>query len=149
MLQNILQQIGNNKTCPVAVIIQNSKVLMGKRHYSENEVFWTCPGGRCNSGETIEIALRREVGEEIGITDFEILKYITELDGYLEGDKVFLFLCQTKQIPRLMEPANFSEWRWFGLGEVPQDFITQPARKIIIDLLKNELPSRRRATGYS
>ncbi len=123
--------------------------MLGKRHYSESEVFWTCPGGRCNDGETIETALRREVYEEIGINELDILEYIAELNGYLDCDKVFLFLCQTKQAPRLMEPANFSEWRWFGLGEVPQDFITQPARKIIIDLLKNKLPSRRRASGYS
>ena len=91
-MQNILSSVGNTKTCPIALIIKDKKILLGHCHYEEVSV-WTCPGGRCEEGETVESALRREVEEEIGVNDLEIKEYLGELLGANEGDIVPMFLC--------------------------------------------------------
>ena len=102
---------------------------------------WTCPGGRCEDGETVETTLRREVAEETGITDLQILSYIGEVPGAKESDIVPLFFCTTEQEPRLMEPEKFSEWRWISKEDYfrgfPENFINSPARKLIVDFLRN------------
>lgn len=139
-LKEILSKKGNNITCPIAVFIKDNRVLSGYRHYKlddgKNLSVWTCPGGRCDVGETVEETLRREVYEEIGIKDFTIVEYIGQIEGAKKGDIGLIFLCETSQSPRLMEPEKFSEWRWFSLEELPKSFINKNAKKVIINLLK-------------
>lgn len=142
MLQKKLSQLGNKKLCPVAVFIKDEKILVGLRHYTPDKwkaiSVWTCPGGRCDENETIESTLKREVAEEVGITEFEITQYIGEVPGAKKGDIVPLFLCRTFQSPKLMEPEKFSEWTWFLIKELPDNYINNDARKVIMNfLLKN------------
>ena len=86
-------------------------------------------------GETIESTLRREVKEEVGITDLEIHEFIGEILGAKEGDAVPVFFCTTKQEPRLMEPEKFSEWRWVPITEYlsgePWSTMNLPAHKLV------------------
>lgn len=89
---------------------------MGHRHYTPDKwkkiSVWTVPGGRCDEGEKIEETLRREVREETGITDLEIIEYLGQVSGAKDGDIVPIFACKTLQEPTLMEPEKFSEWSW-------------------------------------
>lgn len=139
-MQEELKKIGNDITCPVAVIIRDGKVLMGYRHYTPNKwktiSVWTCPGGRCDNGESVETTLRREVEEETGIKELEIINFISEVPGAKEGDNVPLFLCSTSKEATLVEPHKFSKWRWFGKDDFPENFINENVREIILKLLK-------------
>lgn len=50
----------------VAAIIQkDNKILATKRGYGEFENMWEFPGGKIEIGETREIALKREIKEEL------------------------------------------------------------------------------------
>ena len=141
-MENQLSRIGDKTTCPVAVIIRNGKILMGLRHYTPDKwktiSVWTIPGGRCDSGETLENTLRREVEEETGINDLKIIKYLGEVPGSKSGDVVFLFVCNSEQEVRLIEPEKFSEWRWFSMKEYPENFINPAALNLIKKYLLNE-----------
>ena len=116
LITDQLSHIGTRVTCPAAVIIKNESILLGLRNYTPDKwkaiSVWTTPGGRCEEGETVEIALRREVKEEIGVENLRILDFIGEIPGAKEGDIVPVFLCDTDEEPRLMEPEKFSEWKW-------------------------------------
>ena len=96
-------------------------MLLGLRNYTPDKwkkiSVWTFAGGRMEPEETIEEALRREVKEETGITNFEIHDIFAQLDGAREGDVIILFYCTTTEEPKLMEPEKFSEWRWVEFSE--------------------------------
>ena len=142
-LKEILSEKGSNITCPFAVFIKDNKVLNGFRHYKLDNgktlSVWTCPGGRCEAGETVEETLRREVYEETGIKDFVIIRYIGRIEGAKKGDIGLIFLCESSQSPKLMEPEKFSEWKWvlikdYIAGESYSGF-NPLARKMITDYL--------------
>lgn len=134
-----LKSIGNEKTCPAAIIIRDKKILMGLRHYTQEKwkdiTVWTLPGGRSTGKESIETTLRRETKEETGISDLIIIDYIAEVPGAKTEDIVPLFLCETTQKEILMEPDKFSEWKWFDAKNFPKNFINDHARDIILKLL--------------
>jgi ADP-ribose pyrophosphatase YjhB (NUDIX family) len=140
-----LKEMGNEYKCPIAIMMRDGKILNGYRNYTKEKwkdvSVWTVPGGRCDNGENLEETLRREVKEEVGITNFEIIDFIGETAGAKEGDILPIFFCITKEDARLMEPEKFSEWRWvekdeFINNEEEYGGFNPIARKLIIDYLK-------------
>lgn len=120
-MKKALAKAGDGVTCPIAVFVKDGKVLTGLRNYTKDKwkeiSVWTFPGGRSGAGETIEETLRREVAEEIGVTQFDILDFIGEASGAKEGDIVPMFFCATAQEAKLLEPEKFLEWRWVPIKE--------------------------------
>ncbi len=135
-MEEKLKEIGGTNKCPVAILTRDNHILFGLRNYTNDKSVWVIPGGRCKEGETLEEALRREVYEEVGISDLNIIKFAGEASGSTSGDVVPVFFCTTEQDYKLMEPEKFSEWRW-----VPKDeYIIEGKysgfnllRKIILD----------------
>ncbi len=137
-----LSDSGGDRICPAAFMLKGNKVLLGHRHYTGGlapSSLWTVPGGRGEDGETVEATLRREVAEETGIREFEILAYLQDIPGATSGDIVPIFLCTTKEDATLMEPEKFSEWRWVPLHEfaagTPSPFINPGARTIVTEFI--------------
>ncbi|MDQ5954730.1 MAG: Nudix hydrolase protein [Patescibacteria group bacterium] len=143
-MEQELNEIGDELKCPVAILVKDNKILTGHRHYAsdngEKNSVWTVPGGRSNKGEIMIDALRREVFEEVGITEFKIVDFIGEIAGAKEGDTVKIFFCTTNQDFKLMEPEKFSEWRWVSKSEYIEggEYLgfNMNARKLIVDYLK-------------
>jgi 8-oxo-dGTP pyrophosphatase MutT (NUDIX family) len=135
-----LKEKGTLTTCPIAMIIKDGKILAGLRNYTKDKwkviSVWTAPGGRCDENETVEETLKREVSEEIGVNDLEIIKFLGEVPGAKEGDNVLVYLCFTNSEPKLMEPEKFTEWKWFSLEEykqgVPTPYINEEVRKLVV-----------------
>jgi ADP-ribose pyrophosphatase len=134
-LKENLSKVGARAICPAVAIIRNGKMLIGLRNYTPEKFkkisLWTTPGGRCDEGETIEQALRRETGEETGIVKLEFIAYLGEVNGAKEGDVVPCFVGATDEDPRLMEPEKFSEWKWCDPNDIPENFIN-PLALILI-----------------
>lgn len=134
-----LDKDGDGIICLFATIIRNKKVLLGLRNYTADKwkdiSVWTAPGGRSEKGETLKETLLREVKEEVGITDLKIEKFLGEFPGAKEGDVVHMYLCTSEQEAKLMEPDKFSEWKWFGKDEIPENFINSKGEEIVRELL--------------
>ena len=132
-----LKHRGDARTCASAVIIRDGKILLGLRHYTPDKwksiSVWTTPGGRCDRGESVEEGLRRETKEETGISSLTIEQFLGVVPGMAEPDTLWVFLCHTAAEPTLMEPEKFSEWRWFSLAEILENFINPSLLKIVFD----------------
>lgn len=50
-----------------AIIHQDGKILATQRGYGDYKGWWEFPGGKMEPGETAEEAVRREIGEELGV----------------------------------------------------------------------------------
>jgi len=66
----------------VAGILLNSErhiLIADRRQASSMQDFWEFPGGKVNAGESADLALRRELAEELGIeiTTFEHYAHLT------------------------------------------------------------------------
>jgi len=118
--------------------MKKDKVLLGLRKYKSQQYkdgdFWTTPGGRCDEGESVETTLRREVYEEIGVKNFDIKKELGILPGAKEGDLVHVFICETEEDEKLMEPEKFEKWQWFNPKEIPENFLNPHILKLIENL---------------
>lgn len=134
-LNIILHKKGNNKDVPVAFIFKNDKLLIGLRNYTPDKwktiSVWTVPGGRCDGDETLEVTLKREMLEEVGINDFKVTQYLGNVPGAKEGDIIYVFKSETNQEPKLMEPEKFSEWIWCPVSEIPSNFINPKSLKLL------------------
>ena len=59
-----------------AVILRDGKIFATQRGYGEWKDWWEFPGGKIESGETPEEALKREIREELA-TEIEVGKLLT------------------------------------------------------------------------
>jgi 8-oxo-dGTP diphosphatase len=109
---------------------ENGRVLLGLRssdpEKSELEGGnWCIPGGKSEENELVIDSIIREVYEETGIT-LEKEKVI--LIGIVEHivkkhylSFVFMYNEPVKQEPKVTEPDEMLEWKWFKLDEVPDN----------------------------
>jgi len=131
------------------MILKENKVLLGKRHGDpkkadselHGEGTWTMPGGKLHFKEELEDAAFREVLEETGIKiKKEKLKLISVTNDVVE-DAHFItvgFLCQDFEgEPKIMEPDEITEWKWFDLDKLPSP-IFFPSKKILDKFLSQK-----------
>ncbi len=98
--------------------------------------FWEFPGGKRETGETLEDCLRRELFEELGIRiDMPVPYRIIRHDYPEKTVELHFFRCTIEE--GHAEPLDSAEIRWV----VPADlgrFTFPPADRIIIDALQRE-----------
>lgn len=103
------------------IIIQNAKVLLGKRLSKHGEATWGFPGGHLEYGETVEECAKREVLEETGITLRKLEQGPFTNDIFDEKHYITLFVIThiDKAKPKVLEKDKCSEWEWFEWHELP------------------------------
>ena len=120
----------------IVVLNNQNKVFVGKR--KDNPVDkWQMPQGGVDDGEDYLSAMKRELFEETGIKNFEIIKEIegmTEYElpnnllgkiwkGKYRGQKqkwfVVRFLGNDNEINLNTSKPEFIEWKWVNLDDLP------------------------------
>ena len=131
------------------MILKDNKVLLGKRHDDPQkadselcgEGSWTMPGGKLCFQEELEDAACRELLEETGIrTNKEKLEIISVTNDKVKNAHFVTigFLCKDFEgEPKVMEPDEITEWRWFDLNNLPNPMFF-PSEKILKKFLSKE-----------
>ena len=118
------------------VLNKNNQVFVGKRIDNPGK-FWQMPQGGVDDGEEYLEAMKRELFEETGIKNFELVNEIEgmteyELPDYLLGkiwkgkyrgqkQKWFVvrFLGNDNEINLNTSKPEFIEWKWANLDDLP------------------------------
>jgi len=130
------------------MLLKDGKVLLGKRNDDSikadsllhGEGAWTCPGGKLDFGEKIVEAAKKELSEETGIkaNDLKVISVTNEI----VHDAHFVtigFLCKNFDgEPKIMEPEEIEEWRWFPLNGLPKNMYL-PSLKLINNYLEDKI----------
>ena len=123
------------------VFNKNNQVFVGKRIDNPGK-FWQMPQGGVDDGEKYLEAMKRELFEETGIKNFELVKEIEgmteyELPDYLLGkiwkgkyrgqnQKWFImnFIGKDDEINIKTKNPEFLEWKWIQISELPKIPVT-------------------------
>ena len=119
---------------------------------------WATPGGGLASDETHEEAIRRELGEEVGLERFELgpviwhrTHVVSFLDGQWDGQAERIFLVRTPEFtptPRFSEAELRAEWvtawRWWTADELDRasdEFAPRRLPDLVRTLLRDGPPA--------
>ena len=137
----------------VGIMLANKekKIFVGKR--IDNRAAWQMPQGGVDQDENIVDAAKRELKEETGVSSIKIIKksdkiYTYDLPDYLlgkiwkgrfKGQKQTWFLAQflgtDDEINLDQKNAEFKEWKWVGINELP-DLIVPFKKNLYQELVK-------------
>ena len=119
-----------------AIIRQDDKLFATQRGYGEWKDWWEFPGGKVESGETHEDALRREIREELA-TEIEVGNLLTtvEYDYPQFHLTMHCYLCSIVSGQLLL--LEHEDARWLGMDEL-DSVRWLPADVEVVKLIKKE-----------
>ena len=117
-----------------AVIKKNNKYLIAQRNRNKHfALHWEFPGGKVESGETFEIALQREINEELSIG----IKIYKKISSQIHRDdkinvNVHYFLCEHSAGKIIL--TEHEDLKWVTKKEL-SSYRMAPGDSKIIELL--------------
>lgn len=106
-----------------ALIFKDNKCLLLKRRNSPR--IWGPPGGRVFVGETLMEAIKREILEETGLNDVEILMPLYFWAGKHGKDKLeaMTFLCRHNK-GKIVLSSEHESYKWMSLPQIKKMAVT-------------------------
>jgi 8-oxo-dGTP diphosphatase len=128
-------------TVVAALIEQEGKLLVcQRRRGSRFELMWEFPGGKVETGETLENALARELQEELGVTarigpEIHRLRHQYASTG-VPFELVFF---AASAVPGDIRNLEFERIEWRELRSLPQLDFLEADRDLIAKLASGEI----------
>lgn len=115
------------------VVINDGKILLGKRKGAHGSGEWSFAGGHLEFGETVEECALRELAEETGLKALSV-HMGPWVNDIIEENKhyvtLFVFIDQFEGDLQLLEPDKCEGWEWFDINSFPSPLFT-PIRSLI------------------
>lgn len=130
------------------MLLKGRKVFLGHRHEDpekassllHGEGTWTMPGGKLHFKENLKEGAIREVFEETGIKikDLRVISVSNDIVSDAHFVTIGFLSEEFEGEPKLMEPNEITEWKWFDLDKLPSPLYF-PSEKIIKNYLAKKL----------
>ena len=109
------------------IIIKDNRLLI--LELASQPGYWDIPGGRIDVGEGnhSRAALRREIREELGVNNFDIIDLIdydiwyVQKNGQQQGICALIFLIDNLNTYHIKLSHEHLRYKWVGLDELPQE----------------------------
>ena len=101
------------------ILIKNADKYLLEQTTKRNNYKWAIPGGHVLSGETPEVALKRELKEELGINDFDYKKIETikfPYNSYIFN--VFYSETTINSDSLVLQPNEVIQVKWYSKEEI-------------------------------
>ncbi len=120
-----------------AIIIKNNKIFSTQRGYGEFKGGWEFPGGKVEQNETNEMALVREIKEELDTT-IEVKKYFDTVEHDYESFHLSMdcYICSIKEGALILKEHEAAKWL---SAEELNSVNWLPADISLVDSLRNYL----------
>lgn len=121
-------------------VVQESKLLFGRRKNTYGKGSWGLPGGHLEYGEKLIDAAKRELEEETGIKDGN-LSLVAIIDDPRQDQHYIHIAFKLENFVgevKLMEPEKCEEWKFFNINELPENIFIGH-KKIIESFIKGTL----------
>lgn len=141
-MKTINQPIHYRKAVRAILLTHDKKVLMMKINSPDSKfTFWITPGGGLEGDEKIEEALKRELNEELGLTDFDLGSLVWSRQHTFNWGKKRI--CQNEQyyivhinefkpiISDKIEAEFLHEFRWWNLADMEKSEETFTPKSIV------------------
>jgi ADP-ribose pyrophosphatase YjhB (NUDIX family) len=122
------------------ILLKDNKILLGKRNedYGKSSFklnaacTWTLPGGRLEYSEKFDECARREAEEETGIKikNVKIICVSNDKDEQAHFVTIGALAEGFKGEPKVMEPDEITEWKWFDINNLPKPMFF-PSERVI------------------
>ena len=109
------------KILTLCLIVKDNQVLLGMKKRGFGEGRWNGFGGKLEQGETVEVAARREVQEESGITVIS-MEEVGVLDFEFQSDPAKLMEVHVFKVTKFTGDAQETEEmkpQWFAQNKIP------------------------------
>jgi ADP-ribose pyrophosphatase YjhB (NUDIX family) len=130
------------------MILKGKKVLLGHRNEDpqkassllHGEGSWTMPGGKLHFQEKLKEGAIREVFEETGmkVKNLEAISISNDIVSDAHFVTIGFLTEEFEREPKVMEPEEITEWKWFDLTALPS-LLYFPSEKIIKNYLAGKI----------
>jgi 8-oxo-dGTP diphosphatase len=128
------------KQVVAALILRDGKVLICQRtRHQTMPLKWEFPGGKIEEGEQPRDALRRELGEELGI-EANIREEVARIrHEYPNGGTIELRFFAVHEYKGEIENRIFRDLRWVQRSELPAYDFLEADLTLVQDLAKGKI----------
>jgi 8-oxo-dGTP diphosphatase len=128
------------KRVVAALIVKDGAILVCQRtRHQPMPLKWEFPGGKIEDGEQPRDALRRELGEELGI-DAKVGDEVARIQhDYKNGGSVELRFFLVQEFRGELENRIFRDVRWAQRAELPGYDFLEADRELVQDLAAGKI----------
>ncbi|MBP9990220.1 MAG: (deoxy)nucleoside triphosphate pyrophosphohydrolase [Bacteroidales bacterium] len=123
-----------------AIIIRDGKLFATQRGYGEWKDWWEFPGGKIESGETHQNALKREIREELA-TEIDVGNHLATVEYDYPQFHLTMHCYFCTIIGGQLSLLEHEDARWLGIDEL-DSVKWLPADIEVVDALKKKVSMR-------